>query len=145
MWNLFPLLFSIVLIEGKHFIITKAECISLDSKFSYFKNCEMKTDEKGRTTLNFHVVVRYKEPINDITLGLTLFKISKTYRIPILNETIDFCAFKRESLHDIIFKGVDNEHGMAEIPAPKGNYILQIRVGAFQKWKADIKLYSVQK
>jgi len=47
--------------------------------------------------------------------------------------------------NDIIFQGVDNEHGLAEIPAPKGNYFVQLRVAAFGKWKADVKIYSIKK
>ncbi|XP_060657958.1 uncharacterized protein LOC132792552 [Drosophila nasuta] len=114
--------------------------------------------------------MRDKSPNNDVLINISLFKVTKTYRIPIFNETIDFCAYMGQSgvlakmfnfitqhfnkftnanhscpyQHDIIFYGVDNERFLSEIPAPKGNYILLMRVAANKKWKAIVKFYGTQ-
>ncbi|KAH8390700.1 hypothetical protein KR215_010654 [Drosophila sulfurigaster] len=123
-----------------------------------------------------------------VQINLTLFKVSKTYRIPIFDESFDFCAFMGESglakiyyfifqhfskftnanhscpyqvsllifqiiqsyakfrffQHDIIYYGIDNEKFLSEIPAPKGNYILQMRVAIYKKWKVNVKFFAVQ-
>ncbi|XP_034110947.1 uncharacterized protein LOC117572322 [Drosophila albomicans] len=113
--------------------------------------------------------MRNKQPLDNITINLTLFKVSKTYRIPIFDESFDFCAFMGESglakiyyfifqhfskftnanhscpyQHDIIYYGIDNERFLSEIPAPKGNYILQMRVAIYKKWKVIVKFFAVQ-
>lgn len=54
------------------FIITKAECQSLDLSFAYFKTCEAKTDDKGRTKLDFYADIRYKKPIDEVMVSLTI-------------------------------------------------------------------------
>nr|XP_002047288.3 uncharacterized protein LOC6623301 [Drosophila virilis] len=149
------------------FRTSRAECNSLDLAFCYFKSCEM-WSKNARTKINFYVAVRYKEPIDDITINLALYRITKTYRMPIINETIDYCAlssrsfasrlfnfavlpvFKCSNLNytcpvqqDVIVNGTVSDNSLVtEIPAPKGNYIFNFRVAAFKKWKADVKIYS---
>ncbi|XP_062130028.1 uncharacterized protein LOC133841507 isoform X2 [Drosophila sulfurigaster albostrigata] len=46
--------------------------------------------------------------------------------------------------HDIIYYGIDSEKFFTEIPAPKGNYILQMRVAANKKWRTTMKVYGTQ-
>lgn len=43
-----------------------------------------------------------------LKVGITMYKLSKAYRIPIFNETIDFCSFMREAWSSGIF-GFINE------------------------------------
>ncbi|KAH8372407.1 hypothetical protein KR093_011382 [Drosophila rubida] len=168
------------------FAITKAECTSLNSQYCYFKHCEMKTDAKGHTFININTAIRDKKPFDNITvsmiitefehlfkiplqLNICLFKLHKAYQLPIFNETIDFCAYMRETVatkmfhfimqeffkftnanhtcpyqHDIIFYGIGKDKLLSNIPAPKGNYMLQFRVATDNAWKADIKIYSTQ-
>ncbi|XP_030570156.1 uncharacterized protein LOC115769478 [Drosophila novamexicana] len=149
------------------FRTSRAECKSLDLAFCYFKSCEM-WSKNGRTKINFFVAVRYKEPVDDITINLALYRITKTYRMPIINETIDYCAFSSQSFAsrlfnyavlpvfknsnmnfscpfqpDVIVNGTVSDNSLiTEIPAPKGNYIFNFRLAAFKKWKVDIKIYS---
>ncbi|KAH8371853.1 hypothetical protein KR093_009092 [Drosophila rubida] len=169
LWFILNLLLFYTIPSQALFTVKKAECTSLDLKHSYFKHCEMRTDAKGQTLLNIYVAMRDKRPINDIIINICLFKIAKNYRMPILNETIDFCAYMGASVmskmfafinrhfnkftnanhscpyqHDIIYYGVDKERFLSEIPAPKGNYVLLMRVGTNQKWKADVKFYAVK-
>ncbi|XP_051859546.1 uncharacterized protein LOC127565410 [Drosophila albomicans] len=111
--------------------------------------------------------MRDKRPMNDVTVNVILFKISKTYRIPLFDESLDFCAFMGDTAvakmlsfinkqfmkltnanhscpyqHDIIYYGTKNEQFLTEIPAPKGNYILQMKVAANKKWKAHVKFFA---
>ncbi|XP_064544704.1 uncharacterized protein LOC135432805 [Drosophila montana] len=153
--------------QAKLFLTSKAECKSLDPAFSYFKSCEM-WSKNGRTKINFFVAMRYKEPIDDVTINLALYRITKTYRMPIINETIDYCGFSRQPFasrlfnyavlpvfkfsnvnyscpfqQDIIINGsVCDNRLVTEIPAPQGNYIFNFRVAAFKKWKSDVKIYA---
>ncbi|XP_060659313.1 uncharacterized protein LOC132793414 [Drosophila nasuta] len=95
--------------------------------------------------------------------------VTKAYRMQIMNETFDFCAFMGKNApsqmfhlinqhfnkytnanhscpyqHDIIYYGIDSEKFFTEIPAPKGNYILQMRVAANKKWRTTVKFYGTQ-
>ncbi|KAH8406838.1 hypothetical protein KR222_005761 [Zaprionus bogoriensis] len=155
--------------QGKPFLVSRVECKTLDPSFCFFKKCEMTTNESGQAKFHFHIAMRYKKPVNDVTTSVSLFKISKTYRLPIFNESFDFCAFmhNRSSSkvfafiatqfekfsninhtcpyqHDIIVRGVDDELLVNGIPAPNGKYMLNIRVAAYQKWKADLQFYAVK-
>lgn len=62
-------LFCIYYPCAAHVYISKAECTSLDLSFAYFKTCEMKSQENQRTTVNIHVGIRYKKPIDDVTVS----------------------------------------------------------------------------
>ncbi|XP_062130027.1 uncharacterized protein LOC133841507 isoform X1 [Drosophila sulfurigaster albostrigata] len=151
------------------FAVTKAECTPLDLNYCYFKHCEMRTDAKGQTSLNFHVAMRDKRPVNDVTMNIIFSRVTKAYRMQIINETFDFCAFMGQNApsqmfhlinqhfnkytnanhscpyqHDIIYYGIDSEKFFTEIPAPKGNYILQMRVAANKKWRTTMKVYGTQ-
>lgn len=52
-----------------HVNILKAECTSLDLSFAYFKSCEMKSQENKHTIVNIHTEIRYKKPIDDVTVS----------------------------------------------------------------------------
>ncbi|KAH8302738.1 hypothetical protein KR044_010234 [Drosophila immigrans] len=172
--------------------ITKAECTSLNLKHAYFKHCEMKTNAKGETFINLYAALRDKTPMDDIMVNLSVFKVTRTYSIPIINETLDYCAFMKQtavakmfsfitnhlnkftnanhscpygvityftfyiiqlefielinfSQHDIIYYGLDKERILTEIPVPKGDYILQLRVANNKSWKVFMKFYAIQK
>lgn len=62
-----------------HVNILKAECTSLDLSFSYFKSCEMKSQENKRTIVNIYVAMRYKKPVDDVTVS-TLRCYTVTHR-----------------------------------------------------------------
>lgn len=47
--------------------------------------------------------------------------------------------------HDIIIRGVYPDKVLPAIPAPIGNYIVQLRVAAFKKWKVDVKFFAIKK
>lgn len=47
--------------------------------------------------------------------------------------------------HDILVKGAYPDELLPAIPAPAGNYTVQLRVGAFKKWKGDVKLSAVKR
>lgn len=44
--------------------------------------------------------------------------------------------------HDIIARGVEDGVFLPQIPIPTGNYMLQMRFGAFKKLRADVKIYG---
>lgn len=46
---------------------------------------------------------------------------------------------------DIIARGVEDGVFLPQIPVPTGNYMLQLRVGAFKKLRADVKIYGRKK
>ncbi|KAH8302737.1 hypothetical protein KR044_010233 [Drosophila immigrans] len=150
--------------------ITKVECTSFNLKDWYFKHCEMKTNSKGETFINIYTAMRNKKtPINDVTINISMFKVTRTYRIPIYNETIDYCAYMRNPVvtnifsymyqqfikftnanhscpyeHDIIYYGLEKERFLPEVPAPKGNYIFQWRLAANKAWRVIIKFFVTQ-
>lgn len=71
--------------------ILKAECTSLDLSFSYFKSCEMKSQENKDTIINFYVGMHYKKPIDDVTVS-TLPWYTVTHRSKwTINKNIFFC------------------------------------------------------
>lgn len=47
--------------------------------------------------------------------------------------------------HDILVKAVYPDQLLPAIPAPAGNYIVQLRVGAFKEWKVDVKFSAVKR
>lgn len=73
-WQIVFLILCCVNSCKSSFIVTKAECKSLDLSFAYFKTCEAKTDDKGNTKLDFYVTMRYKKPIDDVMVSWTIVK-----------------------------------------------------------------------
>lgn len=47
--------------------------------------------------------------------------------------------------HDIVVKALFADELLPAIPAPTGHYIVQLRVGAFKKWKGDVKFYAIKR
>ncbi|XP_023165262.2 uncharacterized protein LOC111595670 [Drosophila hydei] len=149
------------------FIFTKAECRTLDPEFCNFESCEI-FSTNNKTNLDIYVKMHYKNPINQVSVALAAYKTTRNNRVSIFNETIDFCLFMRQSFaskfsaiatgpilkisninhtcpyqHDIIIKGIINNFNFfSGMPAPKGNYVLYMRVSAFKKWKAEVQFYA---
>lgn len=76
-WQIVFLVLCCVTSCQSYFFITRAECKSLDLSFCYFKTCEIKTDEKGNTKMDFNATMRYKKPINDINVSCERLKVKK--------------------------------------------------------------------
>ncbi|XP_022229969.2 uncharacterized protein LOC111079203 [Drosophila obscura] len=157
-------------IEARVFRVTKMECRTLDPTFSLFKTCKVVHREHGRAALYVHITMPYKGPIDDIIVNLGVIKILKNRHFQFVNETLDFCSFRRHPLvsgfigflinpllkitnintscplqQDYIFNGFPiDESTLKEIPLPKGVYVLQLRTSMLKKWRTDIKVYATR-
>ncbi|XP_016990164.1 uncharacterized protein LOC108052304 [Drosophila rhopaloa] len=156
--------------NGKVFRVSKMECRSLDPSFTYFKTCNVIRKENGRSSLYVNEVILYKNPIDDITLNLGVFKIAKNRRLQFLNETLDYCVFSRQLLasgffgflmtpllrisnvngtcplkQNIIVNGFSvDEDTIKEIPIPNGVYMFQLRTSMMKKWRTDVRVYATR-
>lgn len=74
-WQIVFLVLCCVTSCQSYFVVTRAECKSLDLSFCYFRTCEIKTDEKGNTKMDFNATMRYKKPINDINVSCERLKV----------------------------------------------------------------------
>ncbi|ALC44042.1 CG33703 [Drosophila busckii] len=102
-------------------------------------------------------------------VSLSLYKLSKTYSLTLINETVDYCAFMKNRItsrvigyvvnmlakyasfnyscpvqqKDIIVAGSYPIQGVLhQIPAPSGNYMFRLQITSLKKWKQDIKVYA---
>ncbi|KAH8317023.1 hypothetical protein KR074_011637 [Drosophila pseudoananassae] len=152
--------------------IKKMQCQTLDPSFSYYKTCKVVHKENNRALLYINHVILYKEPIDDIILNLSVFKLLKTRRYQFLNETLDYCAFSRNLMSatgiigfminpflnssninpicplqqdDVIFNGFSiDENTLKDIPVPNGSYMLQVRTSIMKKWRADVRVHATK-
>ncbi|XP_067648096.1 uncharacterized protein [Eurosta solidaginis] len=146
--------------------LTNIECKSLDKSFSDFKTCRLHVPKRGVIALDVHVEL-LQVPVNNVTVNLSFWKKVNGFRPFLYNITTDFCGFmakkkrfpflkifweilKNKSnanhtcpyVHDIIVKNlVLSDQMFNRLPAPPGEYMFKLIVGAYNEWKAEVKAY----
>ncbi|XP_037944249.1 uncharacterized protein LOC119677052 [Teleopsis dalmanni] len=146
--------------------LTNIKCVEFDRPFASFNDCRLKIIQRGIVALNLHVVL-HQVPVNNVSVNVNLFKKASGYRPFLYNITADFCEFmanrkrfpvlnivlnsftKSSNInhtcpynHDIIVKNfVVKDSHLKYAPLPTGDYLIKIIVGAYNDWKADVKVY----
>ncbi|XP_058986211.1 uncharacterized protein LOC131806264 [Musca domestica] len=145
---------------------TNLKCENLRPDFSVFKECRLTVVKRDIISLNFNVKL-LKPPVTNVTVILSFFKKYSGYRPYIYNLTVDFCKFMKNTSrypyaklfldailkdsnvnhtcpfdHNIIVKDlILDESKFKYFPIPSGDYMLRIKIAAYNDWKGDIKVY----
>ncbi|XP_016965230.1 uncharacterized protein LOC108034782 [Drosophila biarmipes] len=173
-WAIINLVSAVILVpglQGAHFRLTNVDCNSLDTQFAEVKECFLKMVRRNVVGLNFHVAIKYDQPINKIQFNLSIFRKSNVYRLFLVNHTIDFCYYMRrpeqypiffmfhESLmaatnanhtcpyaeKDIYVRQMTlNDRTVRDLLSylPEGEYKLVVSVGAFGVWRLRVNVYG---
>ncbi|XP_073811935.1 uncharacterized protein [Musca autumnalis] len=145
---------------------TNIKCQTFHPEFATFEKCDLKVIGRGIIGLNVYVKM-WHLPVNNISVNMALFRKGNGYRPFLYNVTADFCRYLKNRRkhplvdifmrtvmkdsninhtcpynHDIIVKDlVFNVINLKYIPLPGGEYRFDLKVGAYNDWKADVKIY----
>ncbi|XP_073821316.1 uncharacterized protein [Musca autumnalis] len=129
-------------------------------------NCNLRVIRRGIIALTVHVKL-YQVPVNNVSVNLGLFKKANGYKPFLYNVSFNFCNFMANRKkypfvnifyniiannsnlnhtcpydHDIIIKDLTvNENNFKLLPLPRGEYLFDLNVGAYNDWKANVKAY----
>ncbi|XP_019893296.1 uncharacterized protein LOC109613179 [Musca domestica] len=143
-------------------------CKEFHPEFASFEICRIKMIRRGVSALNIHVKL-HQIPVTNVSVNLSLYKKANAFQPFLYNNTGDFCAFQRNRKrmpflniffnafmstsninhtcpfdHDIIVENlVLKEEMFRMLPIPNGEYMFNLKVGAYNDWKADVKVYIV--
>ncbi|XP_061396021.1 uncharacterized protein LOC133331657 [Musca vetustissima] len=145
---------------------TNIKCQTFHPEFATFEECHLKVIRRGVIGLNVYVKL-WQLPVNNISINLAFLKKANGYRPFLYNVTTNFCGFwanrkkypivdvfigvvtKDSNInhtcpynHDIIVKNlVLDMNKLRYIPFPRGEYRIDLKVAAYNDWKADVKAY----
>ncbi|KAI8115786.1 hypothetical protein CVS40_12058 [Lucilia cuprina] len=152
------------IIIGRHF--TNIKCLEYDKPFASIQICKLKLVARAVVAMNLHVKL-HQVPVNNVSIHVELLKKFSGYRPFLYNGTADFCQLMKNGKrfpflnifmhmltnssninhtcpydHDIIVKNlIIKDQMFQKFPLPQGDYFLNIKVGAYNDWKACIKVY----
>ncbi|XP_058986214.1 uncharacterized protein LOC109612852 [Musca domestica] len=145
---------------------TNVKCEDLRPDFSQFKKCRLAVVKRDVISLNLEVKL-LQVPVGNVTVNLSFYKKLNGYRPFLYNITHDFCWFmenrkrimlakiildlflKKSNInhtcpfdHNIIVDNVIlHESQFKLLPFPRGDYMMQVKVAAYNDWKAVVKMY----
>ncbi|XP_061396019.1 uncharacterized protein LOC133331654 [Musca vetustissima] len=128
--------------------------------------CTLKVIGRGKIGLYVYAKL-WQLPINNISINVAILKKTNGYRPFLYNVTTNFCQFlanrkkypfidvfvgilvKDSNInhtcpynHDIIVKNlVLDINKLKYLPFPRGEYRIDLKVAAYNDWKADVKTY----
>ncbi|XP_037823176.1 uncharacterized protein LOC119611597 [Lucilia sericata] len=149
-----------------HYKFTNVKCLEYDKPFATIPICKLKIVQRGVVAFDLHVKL-HQVPVNNVSVNAELLKKANGYRPFLYNVSADFCQLMRNGKkfpflnifilllakdsninhtcpydHDIIVRRLVLRDDMfAVMPLPNGDYLLNIRVGAYNDWKACVKVY----
>ncbi|XP_065369070.1 uncharacterized protein LOC135961499 [Calliphora vicina] len=167
--NLFAILITLVFFlrpVSLYYKFTNVQCEDHDLKFSHFQTCNLKVVRRGVVALNIHVNL-LKTPVTNSTINIAFYKRANGYRPFLWNITEDVCLFfgrrnrypvlkfmfnlflQHSTLNhtcpyndDIIVKElILDEKGFQVAPFPVGQYLLKLKVFAYNDLKATVSAY----
>lgn len=144
---------------GAHFRFTNFKCISLDPEFAVVKECILKMVRRSVVGINFHIAIKYSQPINKIEFNLSIFRKSNMYRLFLVNHTIDFCYYMRRPeqypifymFHDSLMAATNANHSCPYTVSTNMNlncyftssntifYAHRRRISMWRKWLSTIR------
>ncbi|XP_075150326.1 uncharacterized protein LOC142224442 [Haematobia irritans] len=145
---------------------TNLKCEEYHPEFATFLKCRLRVVRRGLISLNVNVKL-LQVPVSNVTVNLSLHKKLNGYKPFLYNTTFDFCKFmanrKQEPFaklfFDVLAKDSNINHTCPydhniivnnftiyetlfdRLPLPVGGYMFQLKVGAYNEWKADVKAY----
>ncbi|XP_033161781.1 uncharacterized protein LOC117142026 [Drosophila mauritiana] len=158
---------------GAHFRFTNLKCKSLDPEFAEVKECILKMVRRNVVGMNFHLAIKYSQPIDNVEFNLSIFRKSNMYRLFLVNHTIDFCYYMRRPqqypifymFHDSLMAATNANHSCPYTEKdiyvkkmtfndktlkdllsflPDGEYKLVVTVGAFGIWRLQVNVFGVR-
>ncbi|KAI8115489.1 hypothetical protein CVS40_12196 [Lucilia cuprina] len=142
-------------------------CVEFDKSFATIPECELKLVRRGVVAFNLNVTL-HQVPVNNVSVNFELLKKSSGYRPFLYNASADFCQVMRHRKKnkysfigvvislmskdtninhtcpyddDIIVRGLVLKNEMFKLlPLPSGDYLVNIRVAAYNHWKARVSL-----
>ncbi|XP_061401906.1 uncharacterized protein LOC133337715 [Musca vetustissima] len=145
---------------------TNIKCKSFHPEFSTFEKCNLRVIGRGIIGVNIYVKL-WQLPVNNVSVNAAIFKKANGYRPFLYNMSADFCHYmahrkkypllsifhglllKESNInhtcpydHDIIVKdSVLDVSKLKNLPLPRGEYRFDVKVGAYNDWKAELKAY----
>ncbi|XP_046808412.1 uncharacterized protein LOC111682575 [Lucilia cuprina] len=147
---------------------TKFECFAFDKPFADIPKCYLKALARDKVALNLHVRL-HQVPVPNVSVNAGFFIKGSTqiYRPFLYNNTVNFCKFLKNPNHlpfwkivysiikpasninhtcpynhDIIVNNLVLDSGMLKmVPFPTGDYLVILRVAAYNHYKAEIRSY----
>ncbi|XP_065362089.1 uncharacterized protein LOC135955658 [Calliphora vicina] len=147
---------------------TKFVCFAFDKPFADIPKCYLKALARDTVGLDLHVRL-HQVPVNNVSFNAAFLVKGSTqnYRPFLYNSTLDFCKFIKNSNrypfwkiiyyiikpasninhtcpynHDIIVKNLTLDSSMFKmIPFPSGDYLVILRVAAYNHYKAEVRAY----
>ncbi|XP_030385872.1 uncharacterized protein LOC115632764 [Scaptodrosophila lebanonensis] len=146
------------------------KCESYDKSFVGFKECKLKVIGRGIVGLYLHAEL-FQLPVTNVTLNLSLWRKYNGYRPFLYNKTVDVCQFSAKRNpgpsfvkvffdmllensninhtcpydHDIIVERmVFLDKYLKLMPLPAGEYKFQIKLAAYNDWKADVNAFILR-
>ncbi|KNC27752.1 hypothetical protein FF38_03126 [Lucilia cuprina] len=144
------------------------DCVEFDKSFATIPECELKLVRRGVVAFNLNVTL-HQVPVNNVSVNFELLKKSSGYRPFLYNASADFCQVMRHRKKnkysfigvvislmskdtninhtcpyddDIIVRGLVLKNEMFKLlPLPSGDYLVNIRVAAYNHWKARVSVY----
>ncbi|XP_037812574.1 uncharacterized protein LOC119604172 [Lucilia sericata] len=147
---------------------TKFECFEFDKPFADIPKCYLKALARNKVALNLHVRL-HQVPVPNVSVNAAYFVKGSTqnYRLFLYNNTVNFCKFLKNPNnypfwkivysiiktasninhtcpynHDIIVEHLVLDSDMFKvIPFPTGDYLVILKVAAYNHYKAEIRTY----
>ncbi|XP_073836294.1 uncharacterized protein [Musca autumnalis] len=147
---------------------TRLECFEFDKPFATVTKCRLKALSRFSSALFLHVAL-HQTPVTNVSFNAALLrKGSNGYRPFMYNNTVDFCRFYKNPNkfifwkilffkmigpasninhtcpfeHDIIVENLVLDGEMFKlIPFPSDEYMIKVKVAAYNNYKAEIRAY----
>ncbi|XP_065359849.1 uncharacterized protein LOC135953773 [Calliphora vicina] len=160
-------LLNLIVLTHGDFKLTNLKCIEFDKPFATIPICILKVVQRGVVGLDLHVKL-HQIPVNNVSVNIALSKRASGYKPFLYNVSADFCKLMKNGQkkfpfiywfttllgkqsninhtcpynHDIIVRRLILKEEMFKIlPLPQGDYLFDVKVGAYNNWKALIKAY----
>ncbi|KAI8116115.1 hypothetical protein CVS40_11759 [Lucilia cuprina] len=141
---------------------TKFQCFEFDKPFADIPKCYLKVVARDKVALNIHVRL-HQVPVPNVSINAAVLIKGSTqnYRPFLYNNTLDYCKFLKNPnrhpfwkipasninhtcpfSHDIIVQNLILDSSMFKIiPFPSGDYLVIIKVAAYNDYKAEVRAY----
>ncbi|XP_037827550.1 uncharacterized protein LOC119615613 [Lucilia sericata] len=147
---------------------TKFYCFEFDKPFADIPKCYLKVLARDKVGLNLHVRL-HQVPVPNVSVNAAFLIKGSTqnYRPFLYNTTLDFCKFLKNPnrypfwkivyfiikpssninhtcpySHDIIVQRLILDSSMFKfIPFPSGDYLVILKVAAYNDYKAEVRAY----
>ncbi|XP_065369033.1 uncharacterized protein LOC135961461 [Calliphora vicina] len=154
------ILINLVFMAHGYFKFSNLKCLELDKSFATIPICKLKVMQRGVVALEVYVKL-HQDPVTNVSINGELLKKANGYRPFLYNMTLNFCDLMKNGKrypfanifvdllakdsninhtcpydHDIIVRRLVLKNEMFKLlPLPQGDYLMVIKVAAYNDWK----------